>query len=145
MGSYVTKKEDSNKTKTFWGPPALSYTWSDKGGYLSSGSETSGKTSEGLNEMFEGDFSGMCTNKFQLMLVGGQAEGLTCSDPGARTPISVSGIGPSEVRATAEQTYVGHYFCCNQYLISTAIYPDSTEVRPRDNYSTCSVLAAVLF
>ena len=30
--------------------------------------------------------------KYPLMLMGGRAEGLTCTDPGARTPIGVSGI-----------------------------------------------------
>ena len=49
-------------------------------------------TSEGLGEMFEGDSEVMCTGKFPFMSMGGQAEGLECADPGARTPIGVSGI-----------------------------------------------------
>ena len=48
-------------------------------------------TSEGLGEMFEGDSADMCAGKFPLMLMGGQAEGLACVDPGTRTPIGVSG------------------------------------------------------
>ena len=48
-------------------------------------------TSEGLGEMFEGDSADMCAGKFLLGLMGGQAEGLACADPGARTPIGASG------------------------------------------------------
>ena len=42
--------------------------------------------------MFEGDSADMCAGKILLMLMGAQAEGLACADPGARTPIGVSGI-----------------------------------------------------
>ena len=49
-------------------------------------------TSEGLGEMFEGDSADMCAGKFPLTSMGGRAEGLACADPGARTPIGVSGI-----------------------------------------------------
>ena len=38
-------------------------------------------TSEGLGEMFE----------FTIVSMGGQAEGLACADPGARTPMGASG------------------------------------------------------
>ena len=48
-------------------------------------------TSVGFGEMFEGDSTDMCGGQFPLMLMGGQAEGLACADPGARTPIGVSG------------------------------------------------------
>ena len=48
-------------------------------------------TSEGLEEMYEGDYADTCVGKFLLMLMGEQAEGLVCADPGARTPIGVSG------------------------------------------------------
>jgi hypothetical protein len=48
-------------------------------------------TSEGLWEIFEDDSGDMCARKFPLMLMGGRAEGLACADPGARTPIGVSG------------------------------------------------------
>ena len=41
-------------------------------------------TSERLGEMFEGDSADMYAGKFSLMLMGGQAEGLACADPGAR-------------------------------------------------------------
>ena len=49
-------------------------------------------TSKGLGEMFEGDFADTCAGKFPLVLIRGRAEGLTCADPGARTPIGTSGI-----------------------------------------------------
>ena len=42
--------------------------------------------------MFEGDFADTCADKFLLMSMGGQGEGLACTDPGARTPNGVSGI-----------------------------------------------------
>ena len=48
-------------------------------------------TSEGLGEMFEGDSADMCVGKFPLVSMGGRAEGLTCADPVARTPIGASG------------------------------------------------------
>jgi hypothetical protein len=48
-------------------------------------------TSEELEEMFEGDSADMCAGKFSLTSMGGCAEGLACADPGARTPIGVSG------------------------------------------------------
>ena len=47
-------------------------------------------TSEGLEEIFEGDSADMCAGKLPLMSMGGQVEGLACSEPGARTPIDVS-------------------------------------------------------
>ena len=48
-------------------------------------------TFEGLGEMFEGDYADMCAGKYPLVLMGGRAEGLACSDPGARIPIGTSG------------------------------------------------------
>ena len=48
-------------------------------------------TYEGSGEMFEGDSADTCAGKCLLMLMGGQVEGLECADPGARTPIGVSG------------------------------------------------------
>jgi hypothetical protein len=48
-------------------------------------------TSEGWGENFEGDSADMCGGKFLLVSMGGQAEGLACADPGARTPISAGG------------------------------------------------------
>ena len=51
-------------------------------------------TSEGLGEMFEGDsadFADTCAGKFPLMSMRGRAEVLACADPGARTPIGMSG------------------------------------------------------
>ena len=48
-------------------------------------------TFKGMGEMFEGDSADTCAGKFTLVSMGDQAEGLTCADPGARTPIGVSG------------------------------------------------------
>ena len=48
-------------------------------------------TSEGLGEMFEGDSADMRAGKFPLVSMGGRAEGLACTDPGARTSIGASG------------------------------------------------------
>ena len=65
-----------------------------QGGYFqksSKDSKTSDMTSEGSGEMFEGDSADTCAAKFLLMLMGGRAEGLACTDPVARTPIGVSG------------------------------------------------------
>ena len=47
---------------------------------------------QGFGEMFEGDSADMSAEKFPLTSMGGRAEGLACADPGARTPIDVSGI-----------------------------------------------------
>ena len=49
--------------------PALSDFGADKGG-----SETFGMTSEGMGEMFEGDFADMCADKFPLISMGGRAD-----------------------------------------------------------------------
>ena len=48
-------------------------------------------TSEGLGEMFEGDSAETYAGTFPLKLMGGRAEGLACAEPGARTPIGMSG------------------------------------------------------
>ena len=42
--------------------------------------------------MFGGDSADMCGGKYLLMSIVGQAEGLACTDPGAETPIGMSGI-----------------------------------------------------
>ena len=49
-------------------------------------------TSEGLGEMFEGDYAETCAGKFPLMSMGGRTEGLACVDLVAWTPIGVSGF-----------------------------------------------------
>ena len=49
-------------------------------------------TSEGLVEIFKGDFADTCTEKIPLVSMGGRADGQACADPGARTPIGTSGI-----------------------------------------------------
>ena len=46
-------------------------------------------TSEGLGEMFEGDCR-QVYRKISAVPMGGPAEGLTCADPGERTPISTN-------------------------------------------------------
>ena len=56
------------------------------------GSETLDMTSEGFGVIIEGDSADMCAGKILLVSMGGRAEGLVCADPGARTPISASGI-----------------------------------------------------
>jgi hypothetical protein len=43
-------------------------------------------------ENFEGYSTDLCAKKFPLVTMGGQAEGLACADPGARTPIGTCGI-----------------------------------------------------
>ena len=48
-------------------------------------------TSEGLGEMFEGDSADTCGEKFPLVSMGGQVEGLACADPGARNLIGTCG------------------------------------------------------
>ena len=59
-------------------PPALCDFWAEKGGIL---------TSEWLGEVFEGDSADMCTGKFPLVSMGGQANGQACAD-GERGPPS---------------------------------------------------------
>ena len=49
----------------------------------------------GLGEMFEGDSEDMCAEKFLVVSMGGRAEGLACTDPGAMTPIG-AGRNPSK-------------------------------------------------
>ena len=46
--------------------------------------------SEGFGEMFECNSADKCAEKFPLVSMGGQADGLKCADPGARTPIGAS-------------------------------------------------------
>ena len=48
--------------------------------------------SEGLVKMFEGDSADNCAGKFPLVSMGGRAEGLACTDLGARTPIGTKEI-----------------------------------------------------
>ena len=43
-------------------------------------------TSNGLGEMLEGESADTFAGKFPLVSKGGGAEGLACTDPGARTP-----------------------------------------------------------
>ena len=53
--------------------------------------QTLDMSSEGLGEMFQGDSVDTCAKKFLLKLMEGRAEVQVCADPGARTPIGVSG------------------------------------------------------
>ena len=48
--------------------------------------------SDGLWEMFEGDFADIYAGKFYLVSMGGWAEGPACADPGARTPLALAEI-----------------------------------------------------
>ena len=47
-------------------------------------------TSEGLGEMFEGDYADTCARKLPLVSMECRAEGLACADLGARTHIGTS-------------------------------------------------------
>jgi hypothetical protein len=48
-------------------------------------------TYDGLGEVFEGDSAVTPVGKFLLTSMGSGGEGLACADPGAKTPIGVSG------------------------------------------------------
>ena len=76
-------------------------------------------TSEGLGEMFEGDTADMCGRKFPLMSMGSRGEGLACADPGARTPIGVSGIYISFLLIVLKCFIMYHIFL---YRLSHNIY-----------------------
>jgi hypothetical protein len=54
--------------------------------------------------MFEGDSADTCGGKFSLVLMGGRAEGLPYTDPGARTPIGAIGYFPLSF---ASYTFLG--------------------------------------
>ena len=64
-------------------------------------SKTSDMTSEGLGEMFECDSADMCTEKFPLMSMGGQANGQACAD-GERGP-------PSALAEISKQTFKKYF------------------------------------
>ena len=49
-------------------------------------------TFEGLGEMIEGYSADTGAGKFPLVSLGGRAEGLACTDPGAKTTIGASGF-----------------------------------------------------
>jgi hypothetical protein len=51
---------------------------------------TFGMTSEGLGEMFKGDFADMCAQMSTCVNGGCSAKVLVCADPGGRTPIGAS-------------------------------------------------------
>ena len=72
--------------------------------------------SEGLGEMFEGDSADMCAGKFPLMSMGGRAEGLLCADPGARTPVGMSGNCISANSRTKIKLHSFNYSACSDYL-----------------------------
>ena len=44
-----------------------------------------------MGKFKKSDSADTCTEKFPLVSMGGRAEGLACTDPGARTPIGASG------------------------------------------------------
>ena len=53
-----------------------------------SGSETFGITSEGLGEMFEGDFADRCVKKFPIILMGDEQHRQACTDREQRPPLA---------------------------------------------------------
>ena len=57
----------------------------------------------------------MYANKFPLMLIEGRAEGLACTDPGARTPIVMSG-NYSTMWTLGWATNLQKSKCCVWYL-----------------------------
>ena len=59
-------------------------------------------TSEGLGEMFEGDFADMCAGKFPLVSMGGRAEGLTCETREQGPPSALA-----EIYVNITQTFTG--------------------------------------
>jgi hypothetical protein len=61
--------------------------------------------------MFESDSADMCAGKFQLVSMGGRAEGLPCAAPGARTPIGASGNSIYS-QGYPERSH-NHYFISN--------------------------------
>ena len=84
-----------------------------------------------LAEMFEGNSADMCAGKFPLMSMGGRAEGLAFADPGARTPIGVSGFLYTYIlRAALKRAFLSYtnkiyiscffvrvYFYIEKYLV----------------------------
>ena len=67
-------------------PPTMLYLAGQREEFqkLSKGSETLCMTSEGLGEMFEGDFADMCAANFRWCL----AEDCACANLPARTPLA---------------------------------------------------------
>jgi hypothetical protein len=105
--------------KKNWGPPLPPAPPAIMGRTKGGISETSDMTSEGLGEMFEADYGDMCARKFPLMLMGGRAEGHTCADPGARTPIGVSGNFMSLIMQNSLSKY---FFLSIFYLLLSISY-----------------------
>ena len=89
-------------------------------------------TSEGLGEMFEGDSADMCAGKFPLRSMWSRAEGLVCADPGARTPICVS--GDLLVREIFD---IGQIYLINQMQTQERGSPWAPAGIPHVNPETC--------
>ena len=86
-------------------------------------------TSEGLGEMFEGEPADMCVGKLPLVSMGGQAEGLACADPGARTSIGASGnfLYPhADFSLCKQQTF--------QQSLKTKFYTSYFDISPSASY-----------
>ena len=62
--------------------------------------------------MFEGHSADTRAGKVPLVSMGGQAEGLACADPGARTPIGASGMSS----LPSSMVFPG-YSCCTKLNI----------------------------
>jgi hypothetical protein len=56
--------------------------------------------------MFEDESADMCTGTFPLVSMGGRAEGLMCSAPGARIPIGDKG-GKFKFFCMVPKCYIG--------------------------------------
>ena len=76
-------------------------------------------TSEGLREMFEGDYADMCAGKVLFMSMEGRAEGLACADPGAKTPIGASGNSLYDSDTTLCAFFK---FCPTFYILFMVLY-----------------------
>ena len=82
----------------------------------------------GLGVMLEGDSADTCPGKFPLMLMGGRAEGLACTDPEARNPIGTNGnFCPWNSKGPITNIFWVHYFhrkCkqCIDYYINCKMF-----------------------
>ena len=84
---------------------------------LSEGSETLNMTFMWLGEMFEGDFADMCAEKFPLVSMWCWAEGLAWADPGAKTPIGISGNFQMILPESSSLIQIFRWYCKKLFLI----------------------------
>ena len=115
-------------------PPALCYIWVDKWvvfskvllGFRNSGYDYWVQ----LGEMFEGDFANKCSEIFSLMSMGRQAVGLAWADPGARTPISVSGNFYQKTRSQSHSLMIRCSQSWARHWLRTCLSSCSSCLRP---------------